>query len=295
MKSFIAKLPMPSAIGLYLGDQEIAISQVACDGHGIRRDGTLPRALRAAGSGSRAGSPAAAADHEYMVPGRRKRLRKPIAVGLPAARFFFVTRPFAGRGRHRDGRSPLAKGAALAHHQRRRIQCRHDQEPVEQGSHRQCRGLPAETIGRGAGDPRTLRRSSLSRGTGLLGPGADRRAPPSPSAEGQDGAARLSKRDAGLGRAGGCHAPHCLAQVRSARRARRPRNIFRAAARFRRLDKHYGVETAVGYGHDLRPRRSACPTSGGGGSTKRRAARCDATRAREWTAPRSPSDWPWGA
>ena len=87
MKSLLAKLPMPSAIGLYLGDQEIAISRVAWTGLGYvetarccepcgveERESVLERLLR-------------------PLLGSGKRWRTPIAVGLPAARFFFVTRP----------------------------------------------------------------------------------------------------------------------------------------------------------------------------------------------------------
>ena len=139
MKSLIAKLPMHRAIGLYLGDQEIAVSQVASTPLGFVETAPPARALRGGGSRKRPRSPAAAAVGPRQASAdadRGRAARRAVLFRHPAA---------AGRGRRRDARSPAAKGAAIAHDLRRRIQRRRDQEPVEQGPDRERRGLPAET------------------------------------------------------------------------------------------------------------------------------------------------------
>ena len=87
MKSLLAKLPMLKAIGLYLGDQEIVISRVASTPLGLVetarcRETCSPQDRQSVLS-------------RLLTPllGRDKHRRVLIAVGLPAAQFFFATRP----------------------------------------------------------------------------------------------------------------------------------------------------------------------------------------------------------
>ena len=92
MKALLAKLPMQKAIGLYLGDQEMAICQVASTPLGLvetarGRESCLPQEREAV---------LARLLRPLVGPGQHSRV--PIAVGLPAARFFFATRPLRAVG-----------------------------------------------------------------------------------------------------------------------------------------------------------------------------------------------------
>ena len=83
------------------------------DGPGVRRDGALPRGLRAAGAGRRTRALAAAA------VGPRQALPDADCRGVACRAVLFRHPASAGRGRRCDRPSPAAKGAALAHHLRR--------------------------------------------------------------------------------------------------------------------------------------------------------------------------------
>jgi hypothetical protein len=92
MKSLLAKLPTQRGVGIYLGDLEIAISQVASTPLGLVET-------------ARSREPCAPQDREIVLDrllrallGQGKRPSTPIAVGLPAARFFFATRPLRAVG-----------------------------------------------------------------------------------------------------------------------------------------------------------------------------------------------------
>jgi hypothetical protein len=87
MKAFLAKIAKQKAIGLYIDDHEIALSLVAATGLGPvemaraiepYQPGQLPSVLE-----------------KMLSPwrDRRKRFRLPVALGLPALRVFFSTRP----------------------------------------------------------------------------------------------------------------------------------------------------------------------------------------------------------
>lgn len=86
MKSRWAKVALHKAVGIYLGDQEIVVSQVAATPLGPVEIG-------------RHREPCADADLASVLPKvlapflRRKRRHWPTAVGLPASRFFFGARP----------------------------------------------------------------------------------------------------------------------------------------------------------------------------------------------------------
>jgi hypothetical protein len=87
VKSLLAKLSRRRAIGLYIGDHEVAVSHVAGTPLGPvtlahREEKYAPDQL-------------SAVIERLLAPlmGRRKRRRLPVAVGLPALRVFFSTRP----------------------------------------------------------------------------------------------------------------------------------------------------------------------------------------------------------
>lgn len=87
MKSLLAKMATAKAIGLYIGDDEVAISQVAATAFGVvevkgHRESAAPDQLK--GVLERLLAP---------LVGRHKRLRVPVALGLPGLKVFFSTRP----------------------------------------------------------------------------------------------------------------------------------------------------------------------------------------------------------
>lgn len=87
MKALLAKLSRRRAIGLYIGEHEVAVSHVASTPLG-----PVTLAHRAE---SYAPDQLAAVIERLLAPlvDRRNRHRLPIAVGLPAMRVFFSTRP----------------------------------------------------------------------------------------------------------------------------------------------------------------------------------------------------------
>ena len=90
MKSLFAKFALHKTVGVYLDENEIALSEVAATPLG-----PVEIARRSVPHGSKG---LAAALTEALAPsGRRRRRPWPTAVGLPASRVFFNTRPVISR------------------------------------------------------------------------------------------------------------------------------------------------------------------------------------------------------
>ena len=102
MKSLIARLPLPKGVGLYLGEDEIAISQVAATGWGYAE---TARHREPCGPHERKEALQAAL---RSVLGRRVHPRTPIAVGLPSTQFFFASRPLRELGGDDTGKGDRA-------------------------------------------------------------------------------------------------------------------------------------------------------------------------------------------
>ena len=258
------------------------------DAPGVCRDGALPRALRTAGSRKRGGA-LCSARSSATARGRRM----PIAVGLPAAQFFFATRPLRSVGADASPEVLLQKALQSpticvdefnvdvigAYGTKSRSQV---SPPAGENNWAKCwRRWRTATFVRFAW---SRIRFALVR--------AAARAPSAP-APGEDRVARLPERDAGIGRACRRHAPNRLAQVRFDPWAGRSRDFFRpahAACPGKALRDRTHPWTRSSFMAEAISMRGL-PTRR---PPKRPATSCDATRARHWTALRSPSAWPWG-
>lgn len=87
MKSLLAKIAIRKAIGIYLGEQELAVCKVA----------VTPLGIIEIASASQPYQPDELPDalDRILAPLLDKRRRIPVAIGLPGSRLFFSTRPTA--------------------------------------------------------------------------------------------------------------------------------------------------------------------------------------------------------
>ena len=285
MKSLLAKIAVHKAVGLYLGEHEVAVSKVAATPLGP------VESLRRANPTRRRTWPSVLERLLAPLLGRKRRL--PVAVGLPGSRLFFGTRLIAHR-RREHARSRAAKGALFAQHLRRRSDGRSAARRREQVAGGERGRLPEEVHGRRGRDSRPVGRAAVSRRAVALRPGAAGGATASLSPPVEDGVVRVPRRHARAGGGGGRRHAVGLEELRLAGRRRRPA-ILSAARTLRTQQWHYGIESSPGLSPSSTAARTCTSVCSKSSSPRTWGRACFGTTGRRSTGRRWRSDWPWAA
>ena len=238
MKSLLTKIAIRKAVGLYLGEHEVAVSKVA----------STPLGPVEVASSSEPCTPEDLPEviERLLVPLVGRKRRVPVAVGLASSRLFFGTRLTATSGAATP-EAVLQKALCSSNISRRRSGRRSAAGQGEQAAGYERGRLPEEVHRRRRRDSQPVGRAAASHRAVALCPGAAGRTAVSGSAPVEDVVAGVSGRYPRAG-GGGCRRPAAgLADIRLARRHRKASPFSPRPGHWRTQGRHYGIESSLDY------------------------------------------------